>query len=490
MPILVKKNASSFERSSGELLATLREKHPLVHHITNYVTVNDCANITLCIGASPVMAEAKEEVEEMVSMAGALVLNIGTLRKEQVEAMLIAGRRANEHSIPVILDPVGAGATSMRTNAARRLLEELDVAVIKGNAGEIGVLAGSGGVVRGVDSGGISGDPMIAASRLANATGSVVVMSGATDIITDGTDAILVDSGHPLMGAVSGTGCMASSLVGSFAAVADDLMISSAAALVAFGIAGERAARNAIGPASFKIALLDAVAAPQARGHEGGKGEGSERLRLDLYVVTDRKQAKGRSHHEVVEMALAGGADVIQLRDKDMDDRGLLALASDLRELTARMGALLIVNDRPDIALASNADGVHLGQDDMPVAAVRRILPPSMIVGASVGTVSEAVRAEEEGASYVALSPVFSTGSKDDAGPGRGLEMLSRMKDAVSIPVVAIGGIDGSNAASVIEAGADGIAVISAVVSQDDIEASARSLRQIVAEAKRRAGRS
>ncbi|HOL07806.1 MAG TPA: thiamine phosphate synthase, partial [Methanomassiliicoccaceae archaeon] len=106
------------------------------------------------------------------------------------------------------------------------------------------------------------------------------------------------------------------------------------------------------------------------------------------------------------------------------------------------------------------------------------------------GTVSEAVRAEEEGASYVALSPVFSTGSKDDAGPGRGLEMLSRMKDAVSIPVVAIGGIDGSNAASVIEAGADGIAVISAVVSQDDIEASARSLRQIVAEAKRRAGRS
>jgi thiamine-phosphate pyrophosphorylase len=213
-------------------------------------------------------------------------------------------------------------------------------------------------------------------------------------------------------------------------------------------------------------------------------------LRLDLYVVTDRKQAKGRSHHEVVEMALAGGADVIQLRDKDMDDRGLLALASDLRELTARMGALLIVNDRPDIALASNADGVHLGQDDMPVAAVRRILPPSMIVGASVGTVSEAVRAEEEGASYVALSPVFSTGSKDDAGPGRGLEMLSRMKDAVSIPVVAIGGIDGSNAASVIEAGADGIAVISAVVSQDDIEASARSLRQIVAEAKRRAGRS
>lgn len=213
-------------------------------------------------------------------------------------------------------------------------------------------------------------------------------------------------------------------------------------------------------------------------------------MRLDLYVVTDRKQAKGRSHHEVVEMALAGGADVIQLRDKDMDDRGLLALASDLRELTARMGALLIVNDRPDIALASNADGVHLGQDDMPVAAVRRILPPSMIVGASVGTVSEAVRAGEEGASYVALSPVFSTGSKDDAGPGRGLEMLSRMKDAVSIPVVAIGGIDGSNAASVIEAGADGIAVISAVVSQDDIEASARSLRQIVAEAKRRAGRS
>ncbi|WP_394339380.1 hydroxyethylthiazole kinase, partial [Methanoculleus sp. UBA413] len=142
------------------LLAAVRSHRPLVHHITNSVTINDCANITISAGAAPVMAEAPEEVAEMVSAAGALVLNIGTLSQGQVDAMLIAGRRANVLGIPVILDPVGAGATRFRTETAWRLLDSLDVAVLKGNAGEIGVLAGTGGSVRGVDSGGIAGDPV------------------------------------------------------------------------------------------------------------------------------------------------------------------------------------------------------------------------------------------------------------------------------------------------------------------------------------------
>jgi hydroxyethylthiazole kinase len=207
------------------------------------------------------MAEAEEEVAEMVSLAGALVLNIGTLRREQVEAMMVAGRRANELGIPIVLDPVGAGATRMRTEAARRLLRELRVAVIKGNAGEIGTLAGTGGVVRGVDSYGASGDPVEAASRLARATGAVVAMSGAADVVTDGARAVLVDNGHEMMGRITGSGCMAASMVGAFAAVPGDRMVSSAAALAAFGLAGERAAAKAEGPASFRIALLDAVAA-------------------------------------------------------------------------------------------------------------------------------------------------------------------------------------------------------------------------------------
>jgi len=241
-------------------LASLKEKRPLVHHITNYVTVNDCANITMFIGAAPVMAEAPEEVAEMVSMAGALVLNIGTLRKEQVDSMVLAGRRANELKIPIILDPVGAGATRYRTETAQELLRDLHVDIITGNAGEIATLAGVGGSGRGVDSNGMTGDPITASRSLARGTGAVVVMSGATDIVTDGQDTLLVDNGHELMGRISGTGCMASSLVAAFAAASEDRVLSSAAALAAFGIAGERAAVKTSSPCSFKIMMLDEVA--------------------------------------------------------------------------------------------------------------------------------------------------------------------------------------------------------------------------------------
>jgi hydroxyethylthiazole kinase len=239
---------------------SLKAKHPLVHHITNYVTVNDCANITLCIGGSPVMADAAEEVAEMVSMANALVLNIGTLNERQVSSMLLAGKKANELGIPIILDPVGVGATTYRTQTADRLMDQLGVSIIKGNAGEIGILAGTGGIVRGVDSGGVAGDPVDITSRLARMAGCIVVMSGATDIVSNGKDTYLVSNGHQLMGKLSGTGCMATSIVAAFAAASKDFTMSTVAALAAFGIAGEKAARRAYAPYSFKVTLFDEVA--------------------------------------------------------------------------------------------------------------------------------------------------------------------------------------------------------------------------------------
>lgn len=243
----------------ASLLAEVRAKRPLVHHITNYVTVNDCANVTLCIGAAPVMAHAAEEVAQMVAMAGALVLNIGTLDHVQVESMLLAGMKANDLNIPVILDPVGAGATRLRTETAHMLLHKLHVSVLKGNAGEIAILAGAEGKVRGVDSHGVRGDPAEIARKLADRLGIVVAVSGPTDVVTNGTRTLLVDNGHPMMGTVSGTGCMASSVAGAFAAVTHDHVTSTAAALAAFGLAGERAACRYDGPSSYKIALLDEV---------------------------------------------------------------------------------------------------------------------------------------------------------------------------------------------------------------------------------------
>jgi len=244
----------------ADLLAAVREQRPLVHHITNSVTINDCANITICAGAAPVMAEAPEEVAAMVAAAGALILNIGTLSRGQVDAMLLAGRRANELGVPVILDPVGAGATEFRTATVRRLLDALEVAVLKGNAGEIGVLAGTGGSVRGVDSGGVTGDPVETARECARLTGTVVSMTGAVDVVTDGGRVYLIRNGNPMMDRLSGTGCMAASVTAAFAAVADDYAVASAAALAAFGRAGERAAAGARGPYSFRTALFDELA--------------------------------------------------------------------------------------------------------------------------------------------------------------------------------------------------------------------------------------
>jgi len=245
----------------GRLLEAVRKERPMVHHITNYVTVNDCANITMFIGAAPVMAHSKDEVAEMVCMAGALVLNIGTLDAGQVEAMLIAGKRANELKIPIVLDPVGAGATPLRTSSAKKLIRTLKISVLKGNAGEVATLAGEEATVRGVDSMGVKRDTTEIAADFAAALGTTVAITGAVDVVSDGKRVVSVINGHPLMGAFSGSGCMAASLCGAFAAVSSDHVKSTVAALVAFGIAGENAARKSKGPYSFRAALFDAVAA-------------------------------------------------------------------------------------------------------------------------------------------------------------------------------------------------------------------------------------
>jgi len=192
----------------------IRERRPLVHHITNDVVMNTTANITLCCGALPVMAQAIEEVEEMVAAAGALVLNIGTLSLPQVDAMLAAGRRANQLGIPVVLDPVGAGATRLRTDSSRRLLDEISIAIVRGNLAELAALAGIKAEISGVESIAVAADAVTVATSFARARGVVAAITGPVDVVTDGTRVVRVANGHPLMGAVTGTGCMATAVVG------------------------------------------------------------------------------------------------------------------------------------------------------------------------------------------------------------------------------------------------------------------------------------
>jgi len=245
----------------GETLRRLRERRPLVHQITNYVVMNETANATLALGALPVMAHAREEVEEMAALAGALVLNIGTLSPHWVDAMIAAGRVANERSVPVVLDPVGAGATRYRTETAKRILDEVDVTVLRGNAGEVATLVGVEAEVRGVESIASGDDPAALARTAASRLGVVASVTGAVDHVSDGTDVAAVANGDPLLAAITGTGCMSSTVTGCFLAAAESPFDGAVEALVAFGVAGEDAARVAKGPGSFHVALYDALAA-------------------------------------------------------------------------------------------------------------------------------------------------------------------------------------------------------------------------------------
>jgi hydroxyethylthiazole kinase len=243
--------------SPGQTLRELRESKPLVHQITNYVVMNETANTTLALGALPVMAHAPEEVQEMAGMAGALVLNIGTLSEHWIEAMLLAGKAA---AGPIVLDPVGAGATRYRTETAKRLLDELDIAVVRGNAAEIATLAGREAEIRGVESIGAAGSGAELARAAAQMLGTVAAVTGPTDHVSDGERVIAVSNGHELLGTVSGTGCMSTAVTGSFLAAKPEAPLEAAAeALVAFGVAGEDASRDAKGPGTFHALLYDAL---------------------------------------------------------------------------------------------------------------------------------------------------------------------------------------------------------------------------------------
>jgi thiamine-phosphate pyrophosphorylase len=212
-------------------------------------------------------------------------------------------------------------------------------------------------------------------------------------------------------------------------------------------------------------------------------------MNFDLYVITDETIAGGRSHAEIARRAALGGASIIQLRDKGRSCAGLTTIGREIAVITRKTGTVFIVNDRLDVAITCGADGVHIGQDDMSVSTARQLAPPGFIIGVSVASVEDAIEAERDGADYLSLSPIFSTASKDDAGPGHGLDRLREIRRAVSIPVIAIGGINRQNVRDVIEAGADGIAVISAAVASPDITTAVRELRDLVREYKRGVGR-
>ncbi len=244
---------------AAQNLTVVREKKPLIHNITNSVVMNYTANALLAMGASPVMAHSRNEVEEMVSIAEALVFNIGTLTEDRLASMIKAGKKASELGIPVIFDPVGSGATTFRTNSAGKIIEEIDTSVIRGNPSEILSLINFESKTKGVDSIHSVEDATKAGKILAKEAKTIIAITGAKDLITDGENVLRVSNGHPLMGYVTGTGCIASAIIGAFLAVDNVPLSSAATALAFFGLAGEVAGKKASAPGSFMIEILDAL---------------------------------------------------------------------------------------------------------------------------------------------------------------------------------------------------------------------------------------
>lgn len=250
----------------GSLLNEVRNKKPLVHNITNYVTVNDCANILLAIGASPIMADDIKEAADITKISSALVINIGTLNERTIESMIASGKKANELNIPVVFDPVGAGASEFRNSTTKRLLEEVKISVLRGNMSEIKFISGLGSTTKGVDASENDArtgndEGIDVAKNLAKKLQCTVAITGATDIISDGERVVILENGTKMLSNVTGTGCMTTALIGAFCGAGSDYFIGAVSGIISMGISGEIALDKAgkIGTGSFHIAIIDAI---------------------------------------------------------------------------------------------------------------------------------------------------------------------------------------------------------------------------------------
>lgn len=473
-----------------EYLNKVQRAAPLVHCITNYVTVNDCANILLACGASPIMADEPAEVEEIASLCSALLINIGTLNQRTIESMLKAGRRMNELGRPILLDPVGVGASALRTETALTLISELKLSAIRGNVSEIRALVGQTGSSRGVDA---CPDDFVSESNLDNVkamaaalaekTSAIVAVSGAIDVVSDGANTFAIRRGRAEMTQYTGSGCMLSALTTAFIA-AEKSAESCAAAFALMGMAGERAVdkmnQTESGSASLGKFIIDEIykarraAADTVPVITDGKVN-RQRLRdsMKLYAVTPCGLKDSLT--PAVEAALRGGATFVQLREKGSDQDAFLKEALEVKTLCKQFNVPFVINDNVEIARLADADGVHLGQDDMPVEQARQILGANKIIGVSAHTVEQAVKAQRGGADYLGVGSVFPTSTKLDAEP-MSKETVKAICSAVSIPVIAIGGITRNNLLQLSGCGLSGAAVVSALFSQPDIEQAAKEL--------------
>jgi len=464
-----------------EAIVNLRDKKPLIEQVTNYVTINDCANVTLAIGASPVMGDGFEEVDQMTMISDALVINYGVINGASLKTMIKAGKTANKHNIGIVLDPVGVGATQFRNEAIVDLLTQVQPTIIKGNASEIMSLSGMDTKSKGVDSSADSLEAIDAALKIARDHRCVCAVTGRIDIITDGRYIVKIYNESDLLSYITGTGCMITSLAASFLGGGASPLVSAVGGILAMSIAGEEAAirenEENNGIASYREDVMNNIYKFNQYSIRDLANIEVEKVeyKYPLYLVTDEKACKGKDFYESVEASIRGGAKIVQLREKNMDTRDFFNRALKLKEICHKHGVDFVINDRLDIAIAVDADGVHLGQSDMPIEKAKEILGHKKIVGISAKNMEEALEAQKYGADYIGVGAIFATDTKKDSGL-IDLETLKDMTDQINIPVLAIGGIGLGKLGYLKDTGIDGICVISDILGSDDPEKRTREL--------------
>ena len=436
----------------------------LIHCITNPISINQTANAVLALGAKPIMAEHPLEVAEITKTATALLLNLGNISDVRMTSMKISLKAANIKGIPVVLDAVGAACSALRKNYVKELLQEGRFTVIKGNYSEILALDDDSYIDVGVDAKkGIDEDLVRrAVLKISGRTNAIVVATGKTDIA--GFDGCIKEAagGTEMLSSVTGTGCMLGAVIATYLARGNSFQ-SVVDACSFFKKCGENAS-DAVGPGSFLTSLLDELS-------NRGKI-----LDTTMYFITDSTGFDEAEFLARVKSALEGGVTLIQLREKNRSTRDYIDLAKKVHALTSEYNVPLIIDDRVDVMLASGAEGVHVGAEDMPVKQARKIIGNNKILGATAKTVETALKAYEDGADYLGVGAIYPTTTKVKTVL-TSTETLDAITKAVPIPVNAIGGLNSTNLGVLKGIDIAGVCAVSAIMKAEDPKRAAEQLK-------------
>lgn len=487
-------------------LAAIKRQRPLILNITNIVAMDFCANALLALGASPIMSLDGRELDALVTASRAVVINMGTLSETWIEIAEQTCVLAAAKKIPIIFDPVGAGATELRTTTARTFLKKFPIDIVRGNASEILSLVSDEHTAKGVDTG---IDTEIAAERIRshlrqypNADLPVFVMSGKTDYVVTAEEVYTIHNGDHRMTSVTAMGCVATTVIAAFRGIASvgvKPASSAVRAMAVMGACGEIAAETSRGPGSLRVNFLDHLSMADSDSilkrievNPQGRRDRIDKIDelLSLYLITDER-LPWQQTLKIVEQAILGGVTLVQLREKNSDIELITQRAFELQALLKPKGIPLIINDHISIAKAVGAAGVHLGQSDADVRTARKMLGDNSMIGLSIETEADMERMTQnkfilETCDYLSASPVFPSLTKLDTAAALGLPAVKRMRELYSVPFIAIGGITTENLKKLMETGITGVAVVSAIFGSDDPFAAAKKFKTIIDDVKQR----